>query len=315
MKAVRWLALCLAWLALPAQAEPAKPHVVATFSILGDIVAVVGGENISVTVLVGADEDTHVFEPTAEHVRAISKADLFIANGLGFETWLERLIEAADYRGKRVLLGETIDAMPAPSKPHDHGHDDHDHGHEAHDHGEFDPHGWQDPRNGAAYARAVAEALAEVDPTHAALYRARAEAYAAELNALYVAKKAKFDALPNGRRGFVTAHASFSYFARAYGLRVMAIEGLSTESEPSAGDVAEIIRQIREGRAVAIFVENIANARLAEQVAQEGGVAIGGRLYSDALSPSGGPAASYRALIEWNANQVLAALSGAIVQD
>jgi zinc/manganese transport system substrate-binding protein len=307
MKLSVWLGIGLMLLTPQALAETSRPEIVVTFSIAGDITRVVGGEDISMTVLSGAESDTHVFEPGPADVKTVASADLVIANGLGFESWLNRLVDAAGYAGPVLKLAEGIEALPFEEDQHDHsGHD-----HAGHDHGELDPHAWQDPRNGAAYARAIATALGGIDPPRAGAYRERAESYAAKLDETYAALKAKFDTLPDAQRGIVTAHSAFGYFGRAYGLRVTAIAGLSTRSEPSAGEVAHVIGHVREGGAVAIFVENIADARLAEQVASEGGLVIGGRLYSDALSAPGGDAPDYITLLKVNAGRVYEALSAA----
>ena len=305
-----WLLAPLLSLAPVAHAETGRPEVVATFSIIADIARVVGGDDAVVTSLVGPDGDSHAYEPSPGDVRKVARADLLLANGLEFEPWLDRVVAGAAFRKPVVKLSDAVERIPFTPDPHDHGHGDgHDHAHH-HDHGEWDPHAWQDPRNGAAYAMATAEALAQIHPEAAPRYRARAEAYAARLLAIHATYREAFETLPDERRGFVTAHHGFGYFGRAFGLDVVAIAGLATTAEPSAGDVAHMIKHVREGRAAAIFVENISDARLAEQVAREGGLAIGGKLFSDALSGPEGDAPDYETLLKVNADRIFTALKG-----
>jgi len=185
------------------------------------------------------------------------------------------------------------------------GHDDHDHGH---DHDGVDPHAWQNVANAQAYVRNIATALERADPEGAAVYRANAQAYLAELEALDAEIRAAMTAIPAPQRVLATSHDAFGYFAAAYDVTVLAPQGMSTESEASAADVAGLIRQIRADGVRAVFVENITNPRLLEQVSRETGAAIGGVLFSDALSPPGGPAATYVDMMRHNAGTIASAL-------
>lgn len=331
--------------AAPALAQD-KLNVVATFSILGDIVANVGGDRVEVTTLVGPDGDAHMFQPAPTDAQAVAGAQVIVANGLGFEGWMDRLIEASGTTAALVTASEGVSAIAfgeekhaeeAGHEGHDHGdhaeeagHDGHDHGdhaeeagHEGHDHadhgdeaghkghdrGAFDPHAWQSPVNVALYIGNIARGLTTVDPEGAAVYQANAASYIAELDALDAEIRAAIAALPEDRRTVVTSHDAFGYLTAGYGLTFVAPQGVSTEAEASAQDVAALITQIREQSIAAVFVENIADRRLLDQIATETGAAIGGTLYSDALSGPEGPAATYLAMMRHNLSQLTAALT------
>lgn len=301
-----------------AAAEPIK--VVTSFSILADMTREIGGEAVEVQPLVGPDGDAHVFQPSPAHTRKLADADLVVMNGLGFEGWMPRLVEASGYAGKTVVASTGV--VELKSKEHDehehehgHAHDhDHDHGHEdaasheGHDHGPIDPHAWQDLSNGVVYARNIADGLAEADPANAEGYRQRAAAYVAEMQALDAEVKAELATIPQDRRKVVTSHDAFGYFARAYGVEFIAPEGVSTESEASAADVAAIISQIRAEGITGVFVESITNSRLIEQIARETDAHVGGTLYSDALSDASGPAPTYLDMFRNNTRKILDAL-------
>jgi zinc/manganese transport system substrate-binding protein len=312
--------------AAPALAED-KLRVIATFSILGDIVANVGGDRVAVTTLVGPDGDAHVFQPAPADAQAVAGAQVIVANGLGFEGWMDRLIEASGTQAALVTAADGVTPIAfgeeehAEEEGHDHDHDhaegeahDHDHaeeeaGHEGHDHGAFDPHAWQSVTNVALYVGNIERGLAAADPAGAETYAANAAAYLAELDALDAEIRAAVAALPDDRRTVVTSHDAFGYFAADYGLTFVAPQGVSTEAEASAQDVAALITQIREAGIAAVFVENIADRRLLDQIAAETGAVIGGTLYSDALSAADGPAATYLDMMRHNLGQLTGALS------
>ena len=447
--------------------------VVASFSILGDLVAQVGGEHIALTTLVGADGDAHVYQPTPQDARAVAGAEVLFVNGLEFEGWMERLIESSGFGGMQVVATDGIEAIafdehdehgdeydghddhddhadhddhgdehghgahafewaglfdlkagtyqwsfakvdgdyadpamkmvmlaasdieaveeaaeglleadasdikmggdtliaadmayaltfdadkditlftveitedgtyafftehmpfefeadahffkdmsgadvePIAQEPegdhHAHGHDDHDdhddHAEEGHDdhhghnHGAFDPHAWQSVDNAVIYVNNIAAALAKADPENAAAFEANRAAYVAELEALEAEIEASIGALPAEQRTVVTPHDAFGYFAQSYNIRFEAPQGLSTESEASAADVAKLIEQIREEGINAVFVESITDDRLLKQIANETGAVIGGTLYSDALSGEDGPASTYLDMMRHN---------------
>jgi zinc/manganese transport system substrate-binding protein len=298
-----------------AAAEPLK--VVASFSILGDMVENVGGDRIALTTLVGPDGDAHVYEPTPADARAISEADLVIINGLKFEGWMERLLEASAYKGPVVIATQGIDPIPLEGEYHAEHADDADHDHEAeghaghagHDHGEFDPHAWQDLANAKIYVSNITTALVEADPGNESVYTSAAADYDAQLATLDHDVRAMLESVPEERRKVVTSHDAFGYFGRAYGIEFLAPVGMSTEAEPSAGEVAALIRQIRDEDITAVFVENITDTRLIEQITAETDAKIGGTLYSDALSGPDGPASTYLEMFRHNATVLINALA------
>ena len=293
------LAIVLALFAQRAAAE--KLPVVASFSILADLVKVVGGERVAVTSLVGPDADTHVFDPTPKDAVRIARARLVVVNGLGFEGWQQRLLQAARYQGEVVVASTGV-------RPRGHEHQgEHAQGHE---HGHLDPHAWQDPQNVMLYVANIAAALARVDPKGAATYRANAASYQVVLRELDAWAGARFARIPVSRRRAVTAHAAFDYLAARYGLRLSALQTLSTESEPSARAMGELVRRMRADGTAAVFAENLHNARLLRQLAGEAGVTVGGKLYSDALSAPRGPAPTYLALMRYNVDQLARGMQG-----
>jgi zinc/manganese transport system substrate-binding protein len=295
--------LAVFWASL-AEAEPKK--VVATFSILGDIVAQIGGDKVAVETLVKADQDAHGFEPKPSDVRALTAASLIVSNGLGFETWLAKAVKASGAKAPLIVATKGVKAIKAAENDDDDhkGHDHHDH----HDHGADDPHAWQNALNVKVYASNIAAALSKADPANAAHYKSRLANYHAELDKLDGEIKWAFAAVPKGRRVVVTNHDAFGYFGQAYGVMFHAPIGVSTEAEPSAADVAKLIKQIREERITAVFVENMDDPRLIEQIARETGAKVGSRIYSDALSGPTGPAASYLAMMRHNAKAFAAAM-------
>ena len=302
--------------AAPALAED-KLRVIATFSILGDLVANVGGDRVEVTTLVGPDGDAHVFQPAPADAQAVAGAQVIVANGLGFEGWMDRLVEASGTQAALITAADGVTPIAfgeeehehAEGEAHDHDHAEEEAGHEGHDHGAFDPHAWQSVTNVALYVGNIERGLAAADPAGAETYAANAAAYLAELDALDAEIRAAVAALPEDRRTVVTSHDAFGYFAADYGLTFVAPQGVSTEAEASAQDVAALITQIRDAGIAAVFVENIADRRLLDQIAAETGAAIGGTLYSDALSAADGPAATYLAMIRHNLGQLTGALS------
>ena len=315
-RALMGLALSSALPATSVWAAGQPLPVVASFSILQDLTRQVGGDLVTVSALVGPDGDAHVFEPTPQQARQLLQAKVLVANGLGFEGWLPRLKKASGFKGQEIVASQGIAVRTLPnSQGHNHGAGadkaghDHGHGHHhGHNHGPQDPHAWQDVRNAIVYVRNIAQGLAKADPANAAQYDQQARQYIARLTALDASLRQRFAALSAERRSVVSTHDAFGYFAQAYGLRFVPVRGLSTESEPSARDMAALVKQVREERIGAIFVENISDPRLLEQLARETGAAIGGRLYSDALSPAGGPAATYIDMVEANASSLLKAL-------
>jgi zinc/manganese transport system substrate-binding protein len=299
-----WLAGLVALLAgFPIAAWPQeKVSVVTTFSILGDLAQRVGGEHVEILTLVGPNGDAHVYQPGPRESAELATAGVLIANGLGFEPWLDRLVESSGFGGKLVIASEGVTPL-ASAEAHQ--------GEEAdaeHDHGASDPHAFQDLANAQIYVSNIAKGLAEAAPAHAADFKRNADQLSADIATLDAQLKADFAAIPQGRRRILTSHDAFRYFGRAYGIEFVSVQGVSTEAEASAADLARIIRQARDGHLSAIFLENMTDPRLAETVAQESGIRLGGELYADALSDASGPAPDYLSLVRYNAKQLLAAM-------
>jgi zinc/manganese transport system substrate-binding protein len=221
-------------------------------------------------------------------------------NGLSFEGWMDRLIEAAEYKGAVVVVSENV-------TPRTFDDDAHDAGQEAEEHG-ADPHAWQNVANTKMYVTSIENGLAAVDPEGAKIYAANAAAYTAELDAVDTEVKAAIAAIQESRREIVTSHDAFGYFGAAYGMTFKAPEGLSTEAEVSAADVATLITQIRKDDIPAVFMENISDPRLLEQIVSETDAKVGGTLFSDALSPADGPAGTYVDMMRHNASTLTDAL-------
>lgn len=312
------LLLCLSVLVIApltkAHAEPLK--VVASFSILSDLVQQVGGEQVQISTLVKPDSDAHMYEPTAQDARLLSQADILFVNGLGFEPWLPRLRNAAGFTGTEVVVSQGVTPRRLNDEhddAHAHNHDDHDHDHDVHDHGEFDPHAWQNVANAIIYVRNIEAALSQADPAHAAIYAQRAQNYIKELHQLERDIRDALATLSPTHRTLVTTHDSLGYFAQAYGLTLISPMGFSTSTEPSAADIARLIEQIRSQQVCAVFLENVSNPKMIQRIAQETGAVVGGTLYSDALSAPGTAADSYIGMMRSNLTVLIKALSGKLI--
>ena len=279
---------------LTGTALAAPVPVVASFSILGDMVQQVGGARVAVTTIVGPNADTHVYEPKPQDAAVLGEAQAFFVNGLGFEGWLDRLVEATGFKGAVVTVSDGVKT------------------HTMDDGGRMatDPHAWQSLGNGQLYVANIAKGLCAVDAEGCATYTANAEAYAAQLEALDTEVKAAIAAVPEADRKVITTHDAFGYFAEAYGVTFLAPEGISTESEASATDVARLIDQVKQEGVKALFVENMSDPRLVQQIARETGATLGGALYADALSEPGEGAASYLDMFRHNVALLVPALEG-----
>ncbi|WP_147048397.1 metal ABC transporter substrate-binding protein [Methylobacterium gnaphalii] len=292
-----WLLLIVAVIAPATASAEERIKAVATFSILGDLVRQVGGERVAVTNLVGPDADTHSFSPSPDDARRLAGADIVFVNGLGFEGWIERLIRASGTRAPVVVASSGAKTIAGSRDHADHGHD-HVPGSLADSHD--DPHAWQSVANAKLYVAAIRDGLSRIDAAHAAGYAENARAYSEKLDALDAEIRATISEIPEARRRIITTHDSFGYYTQAYGLRFVAPQGLSTDSEAGPRDVARIIRQIRQQKIPAVFLESIADPRLMEQIARESGARVGGRIYSDALSAADGPAPGYIEMMRAN---------------
>ena len=289
------LAFVAALVASPALA--AEIDAVASFSILGDMVSRVGGDRVAVTTIVGPNADSHVYSPKPSDAAAVAGADIFFVNGLGFEGWMDRFVEATGYQGPLVVVSEGVAS---------HESEDHD----DHDHDGTDPHAWQSLTNGVLYVQNIAKGLCAVDAGGCAAYTANAEAFVAELTALDASVREQLAAVPADRRKVITTHDAFGYFGDAYGVTFLAPEGISTDAEPSAAAVARLIVQIKSEGVRAVFIENMSDPRLIQQIATETGATLGGELYADALSGSDGPAATYLDMFRHNVGLLIPAMEG-----
>jgi len=304
-------------LVAPAAAQDAAPKipVVASFSILGDFVREVGGDRVAVTTLVGPNGDAHVFQPAPADAKKVAAARIVFVNGLGFEGWIDRLVKASGTKAEIAVATKGIAPRDmAEEDDHDHdksaGKDDHDHDHDhGHDHGGIDPHAWQSIPNAEIYVANIRDALVAADPDGKATYEANAATYTQKLQALDAEVKAAVAAIPASNRRIITSHDAFGYFGAAYGIEFVAPQGVSTEAEASAKDVARIIRQIKAEKIPAVFMENISDPRLVKRIAKETNAKIGGELYSDALSDDKGPASTYIDMMKNNIRELSSALS------
>ena len=269
---------------LPALAADAPVQVVTTISILGDMVQAVGGQHVQVTTLVGTDSDAHAFEPRPADAKALATARLVVLNGLGLESWMDRLTAASGYRGDIV----TASAGVVPREMEEDGQE------------VADPHAWQDLANGKLYVQNIERGLSAVDPAHADDYAANADAYLQQLATMDAWVRAELAKVPEAQRKVVSSHDAFGYFSKAYGVTFVAPEGISEDAEPSAADLKNLIDQVRAEHIKVLFFENALSPRLVEQIARETGAVVGGTLYADALSGRGGPADTYLGMFRHN---------------
>jgi zinc/manganese transport system substrate-binding protein len=286
---------------LSARAADEKPLVVSTNTIAHDLVQQVAGDFVRAQCLLPAGSDPHGYEPKPADIRHVARADLVVVNGLGFESWIAKLVANSGFKGPVVTLAEGVTPLAgACTADHDHEHDHH--------HGELDPHAWQDVRNVIRYVENLRAALVALMPGHADALNTRAAAYTAELQAVHDHVTKTLAALPPGRRKLVTSHDALAYFGHAYGLTIVPIAGLSTEQEPNARQLAQLIRRIRAENVPAVFIESTSNPKLARLLASEAGVTVPPSLYTDSVGPAGSPAGTYLGMMRHNADTIAAAL-------
>lgn len=285
-------------------AAPLK--VVASFTVIADFAKNVGGDRVNITTIVGPDGDAHVYEPSPADAVAMAGADLVLVNGLHFEGFLQRLVDASATKASIVTLTKGV--TPIDFKPEFADAD----AAEGTGGGKTvtDPHAFQSIANAKIYVKNIAEAFCAADSAGCVSYQTNAAAYTKKLDAVEGEVKAAIASIPEEKRVVITSHDAFGYFEHAYGLTFLAPQGVSTDSEPSAADVAKLVNQVKQDKAAAIFVENITNPRLIEQIASETGIKVGGTLYSDALSQPDGPAATYIDMMHNNIAQIKGAILG-----
>lgn len=303
MKRLTLKLLASAALVLPglcsASPTTAPLPVLASFSILGDLVQVLGGQRVKVTTLVGPDADAHAFTPKPADAKALLRSKLLVVSGMHFEPWAEKLAKSADYKGPVVVASSGIKPQTLSSAE---GRDSHSHTQN------IDPHAWQNPENVILYVRNIAAALAKADPAGTPEYQARAEGYVKELQNLDAWAKAQFAAIPVDKRKVITSHDAFGYFAEHYQVKFLAPQGINTDTEPSARQVAQLIKQIKQEKIKAVFVENMSNPKLLEQLSRDAGAIVGASLYSDALSGADQPGATYLQMMRHNVTQLVAGM-------
>ncbi|RUW32269.1 MULTISPECIES: zinc ABC transporter substrate-binding protein AztC [unclassified Mesorhizobium] len=291
--------------AFPTSSAFAAPlKVVASFTVIADFAKNVGGDRVNITTIVGPDGDAHVYEPSPADAVAMAGADVVLVNGLHFEGFLQRLVDASATKAAIVTLTKGV--TPIDFKPEFADAD------AAEGAGKTvtDPHAFQSIANARIYVKNIADAFCAADSEGCDSYEANATAYTAKLDALEGDVKAAIQSIPEAKRVVITSHDAFGYFEHEYGLMFLAPQGISTDSEPSAADVAKLVEQIKQDKAAAIFIENITNPRLIEQIAGETGIKVGGTLYSDALSGSDGPASTYIDMMHNNITQIKGAILG-----
>ena len=303
---MKWIALACALLcggfpafaqqgSQPDHAPQNRLPVVASFSILGDLVRQIGGDRVAVTTIIGPNEDAHGYQPKPADAKSVAGARLLFVNGLGFDNWMARLQKSSGTQAPIIVASAAIKPLKESAA-------------DGHGHGDTDPHAWHDPANLELYAATIRDALAAADPAGREAYDARLLAYRAALDTLDAENHAALAPIPPERRKVVTGHDAFAYLGRAYAIAFIAPQGVSTESQPSARDIARIIRTIRETQAPALFIETISDPRQMERIAQESGATIGGKLYSDALSGPYGPAGTTIDMIRTNIRELSRAL-------
>ncbi len=282
--------IVMALATLPLMARPGhaadRVPVVATFSVIADMLANVGGEQIDLKVIVGPGGDCELYQPTAADVATVAAARAVFLNDLNdeFEPWLEPLLKQAEFSGMKVVASRHVhtllaeDEHPVSGKQLPSA---------------IDQHAWLDPRNGVIYVRNIADALARIDPPNAAAYRTRAAAYTRQIQAVDEWARKEFAAVPAGKRRVLVSHDSLQYIADAYGITLLTVNGWTNNSEPSAAELAKLAQRIRADHVRALFLDSITDPRAMRRIATETGATIGGTLYGDSLSPSGGEADSY----------------------
>jgi ABC-type Zn uptake system ZnuABC Zn-binding protein ZnuA len=292
------------------QASGDALRVTATFSVLGDLVRIVGGEHIALTILAGPGTDSHTYSPTPSDAAALAQSQVIFENGLEFETWLDELYIASGSQAVRTVVSEGIELRAAEAEGQ--GDDDHVEG-EPHDlHSAYDPHVWHSAANALVMVRNISAALAAADPAHAADYQANADTYTAQLQELDDWIFLEVQAVPVERRVMVTTHDTFGYLADRYGFTIVGtVLPTSTEgASPSAQELAALVEAIRAQGVTAVFAENMASSNLLSQVAREAGVEVVASLFTDALGPEGSAGATYLEMMRFNVVTIVQALAG-----
>ena len=278
--------------------EAASPiRVIATTTVVADLVEQVGGDLVVVESLMADGVDPHSYRATPRDIDRLVRADLIVANGLHLEGKLAELLERIGRKRPFVAVGNAVPKDELLSIGND----------------LFDPHIWFDAKLWSYCQSAVADALSQLDSKAAFHYRQRAEKYSKDLLELDKNVKGKFKEIPPQRRVLITAHDAFRYFGRAYGLEVIGVQGTSTESEAGLADMNKLVELVVQRKIPAVFVETSVSDRnvtaLIEGAAARGhSVRLGGRLYSDALGPAGGGGDTLERALLSNVDTIIEAL-------
>lgn len=291
---------CLLAAASSQLAAQDKPMVLSTTTILHDMTRQVGGDAIITVCLLKPGVDAHTYEVTPQDVKEISRAKMVVINGLGFDSWADRLVRSSGYSGPVINVSKGVKTLETE-------HDDHE-GHDHHHHGCVDPHIWQDVGNAIRMVANIEAGLAKSFPDKTSIFKANATAYTKRLKELDSWIKNLATSLPRADRKLVTAHDTFGYFGRAYGFDIIPVAGLSTEHEAAAKKMSSIAALIRKNKIKAVFFENVSNPKLMEQLARDTGVKMGGDLMTDSLAPSGHPAESYEGMMRYNVEKIISSL-------
>jgi zinc/manganese transport system substrate-binding protein len=277
--------------------------VVATFSVIGDMLANVGGDRLNVKTLVGPGSDCELYQPTAADVATVATARAVFLNDLNeeFEPWLEPLLMQALFKGTKVVVSRGVRTLTAEEEHPVSGRQLP---------AAIDQHAWLDPRNGIIYVRNIAAALARLDPAGAADYRANAAAYTKKIQAIDDWARREIAAVSATKRRALASHDSLQYIANAYGITLLAVNGWTNKSEPSAAELAKLARQIRAEHVKALFLDSITDPRSMQRIAAEAGAVIGGTLYGDSLSPEPGEADSYIKMLRHDISTLKAGMLG-----
>jgi zinc/manganese transport system substrate-binding protein len=278
------------------QGSGAELTVVATTTQVADFVRNVGGNRVDVHGILGTNADPHGYEPRPSDVAAIGDAPVVFKSGGDIDTWLDELIDNAGGDHRVVTLIDSVHTIQD-------------------EHGETDPHWWEDPRNGLRAVAVIRDALIEADPSGRRTYERNAAAYLGKLEALDREIADCMGRVPADKRKLVTTHDALGYFADRYDVEVVGalIPSLSTQAQPSARDINELVDQIRREGVEAIFPETVLNERLESAVSREAGAQVGGQLWADALGPKGSGAETYLAAMRKNTNTMAEGMSGGTV--
>lgn len=276
--------------------ERTKPLVVATTTIIADVAQYIAGDRLEVYCIMPIGGDPHIYQPVPGDARMIARSDLVLLNGLQLEGWLTELARHAGGSRPMIVVTEGINPLKDDER-----------------HGEPDPHAWFDVRNMHYYVDNIVRGFLLIDPDGEEEYRARAREYKAKLDSLDSWVREQIATLPEERRILITSHDAFRYFGEAYGVRVLALQGISTEAQPQTRDVIELVRTIRQYNVPAVFIETSVNPKMLEQIARDSGVRIGGELFSDSIGYPDHEGGTYIGMIRYNVRTFVEAMSEGLI--